>query len=497
MIPQPWDGAGAAPHSNIAGRDPELGDPENGDFLPGAASGYGVRGPSRGRPEEAAPAVAPEPPPPLRRGETLTVGGILDKDTLWDAQTVEVAGDLTLVDGATLSIAAGVTVRFLGHFGLLVRDGTVLAEGTPQAPILWTAADPAAYDPGPGDAGSWNGLTFLNVPAANAPSRLEWCVFEHAEALPGRGLDSDDPRVGGRAFDGAGGALRLVGGDPVHLTGCVFRDNSAERGGALATHYGASPVLAQCLFLRNVGRERAGAVFAGYGRPRFVHCTLVDNVSANTDVADRTAGAADHFHASPLYAGCIVYGNVTGHVEQLQILEARAVDVVRCDVQDYGLGEGGLDADPQLSRTGDIGAGSPCRDAGVQAQVEAWLPAVDLAGRPRVLGAEIDLGCYEFGQATDVAPRPVAARLRAWPNPANPRLAVRWHAAAAGPVAVDVVDPLGRRVRRLHAGWCGEGEHTAVWDGNGDDGLPASSGTYRVLMRDRDGVTSVTATLLR
>ncbi|HPF35353.1 MAG TPA: FlgD immunoglobulin-like domain containing protein [Candidatus Krumholzibacteria bacterium] len=445
---------------------------------------------------DAAPAPS-RPVPTLRRGATLTAGGVLDKDALWDAATVDVVEDLTLIDGAVLTIAAGVTVRFHGYVGMLVRDGTILASGTPQAPILWTTSDPDAYDPGPGDAGCWNGLTFLNVPAAREPSRLEWCEFRHAKALPGRGLDDDDPRVGGRAFRGAGGALRLVGGDPVRLTGCVFRENSAERGGALATHYGASPVLSECLFLRNVGRERAGAVFAGYGRPRFVHATLLENVCANSDVADRTAGAVDHFHASPAYLGCVVWGNVSSHVEHLQLLEARALDVVRCDVQDYGLGMGGMDVDPLLSWMGDIGAGSPCVDAGDHAAAAAWLPEVDLAGRPRAMGGEIDLGCYESGAATAVAPAPASTGARAWPNPANPRVTVAWRQTVAGGATLEVMDLAGRCVRRLDCPPTAAGERRADWDGRDARGHACAAGTYLVRIRHPLATDQVRIVLVR
>ncbi|MBK7702135.1 MAG: hypothetical protein IPI34_04180 [bacterium] len=147
---------------------------------------------------EASPSV---PPPPVR-ATPLTVAGDIAQDTLWDAASVLVTADVTIRDGAVLTVASGVTVRFDGYFGLVVRDGALQAHGTPQQPVVWTTADPGAFDASQDTAGCWNGITFLNVPAANPASFLRGCVLEHAKAVPGLGLDDGAPRAGGQCLDG-------------------------------------------------------------------------------------------------------------------------------------------------------------------------------------------------------------------------------------------------------------------------------------------------------
>lgn len=72
------------------------------------------------------------------------------------------------------------------------------------------------------------------------------------------------------------------------------------------------------------------------------------------------------------------------------------------------------------------------------------------------------------------------------PNPFNPRAAIRFTLAEAGPVDLDVFDSRGRRVKTLITG-----EHRAAdthridWDGTTAAGSAAPSGTY--LFRVRSG----------
>lgn len=496
MIPTPWDDAGSAPHNNILGLDPGLRDPEHGDFRPQHAPLYGSRiVPAAGIAPTRAPAAPPSPP--SARDAALTVGGDIVADTTWDAASVLVTSDVTVRDGAVLTVAPGVTVRFAGYFGLVVRDGALQAHGTPASPVVWTAADPGAFDAGQDTVGCWNGITFLNVPAASPPSFLRGCVLEYAKAVPGLDLDDDAPRTGGRGFDGAGGALRVVGHSRLEVSGCVLRHNCADRGGALAVHYGAAPLVVNTLLHDNTAWSRAGAVFAGLGFPRFVHDTVIDNRVVNPEIFDRTAGGIDHYHSRPRYVGCVVWGNETNHHDLYQILEPRAFHVLYSDVQDYGEGLGGLDLDPQfrpaIHGPGDLSAASPCRDAGDLAAASPWLPVTDLAGRDRVGGAQVDMGCYEFVAATAVD-EPATGRaslLAALPNPANPATTLSWRLDQPGRVRLTVHDLGGRLVRVLLDGELDAGPHAARWDGCDDGGRRAAAGSYLARMTGTSWTKSV------
>ena len=80
---------------------------------------------------------------------------------------------------------------------------------------------------------------------------------------------------------------------------------------------------------------------------------------------------------------------------------------------------------------------------------------------------------------------PAAALQSIYPNPFNPRTAVRFYATQAGPVAVDVFDVRGALVRSLHDQADGAGWMKLAWDGRNAQGASVPSGSY--LMRVEAG----------
>lgn len=479
----PWAEAGAAPYDNISRLDPGLRDPQQGDFRADLATGYGCRvfaspGPvSSSRHAANAPPLAP--PAATVRAARHDAGGIIDKDTVWDAALVRVTADIEIIDGATLTVAPGVRVEFSGFWGLTVRDGSLQAVGAPQAPILWTSERPDLWQPDTQPQGAWNGLAFDNVPAARDSSRLRWCILEHAKALPARDDPAGDGRPaggpaaggagrGGQLDAGCGGAVRVAGASPLVISHCILRRNFAERGGAVSVHYGASPLLVNNLWHDNHASLRGAALYASCSYPILVHNTL----TANTTLAGLYVhtGGVDHAHAKPLHVGGIVWGNPTDYYGGTQIRAAKAFYTRYCNVENWLGGEGCQTADPQLDAASvppfRPRPGSPVVDAGNAAAAMPWLPHVDLAGGPRLDGAAPDLGACEFVVVSAATPTAdVALRLTGAPNPFNPQVVLSWRQARAGEVRLTIHDARGRRVRTLASGGAPAGEVQLVWDG--------------------------------
>ncbi len=468
------------------------------------ATEYGCRvipDPPAGGPRAATGRALAATTPDARPGTASRAGGAITEDTVWDAAVVTVTDDVVISGGATLTVASGVRIEFTGYHGLLITDGALQAAGKVDDRIVWTTAFEQSFDVSQSTLGCWNGITFLNVPADAPPSYLNWSVLQYAKAIPGLGLDAPGPRVGGRAPDGAGGALRVVGHSQLEVTGSIFRRNCADRGGAVAMHYGGGVRLANSLLVDNVGWSRAGAVYASYAYPRLVHDTLAFNRCVNPEIFDRTAGAVDHFHAKPDYTGCLVYANETNHHEHHEILEGKSYYTSYCDIAGLGDGFGCLDADPLYIQHGQgrLAERSPCRNAGSFLLVEDLLPETDLDGYPRREGVEVDMGCYEFTPATAAGGETpaLAAAPRAWPNPCNPRTTVAFRTARPGRARLALHDPRGRLVRTLFAGELPAGEHAVDWDGLDDGGRDAASGTYLIRLDADGGMRVGTLTLVR
>jgi len=112
-----------------------------------------------------------------------TTSGVLAADETWTG-TVNITGDITVPEGVTLTIAAGTTVQFLalnddtagGHDPAraeLLINGSLIAEGTAEAPIVLTRSGA-----GTAAAGDWGGL--YQTPTAGGQLTLRHVTIEYA-----------------------------------------------------------------------------------------------------------------------------------------------------------------------------------------------------------------------------------------------------------------------------------------------------------------------------
>lgn len=85
----------------------------------------------------------------------------------------------------------------------------------------------------------------------------------------------------------------------------------------------------------------------------------------------------------------------------------------------------------------------------------------------------------------------------AMPNPFNPGTRIAFTVPRAQHVRIGVYDLAGRLVRILADGEFGVGDQAVVWDGCGDDGRQAPSGSYAVRMDTAQGVQSQLVALVR
>ncbi len=150
---------------------------------------------------------------------SIEVSGAIAFDTLWDADTVRVVGNVAVDDGVTLTVAPGTRIEFADFYRLTVL-GRLLAVGTVGDPIVFTTDEPEA------STGCWNGIRFPWTSSINEESRLEHCVIEFSKAL------------GGEPW---GGALSVIGFSKLLVRNSIFRNNVADYGGAIFCSHHAAP----------------------------------------------------------------------------------------------------------------------------------------------------------------------------------------------------------------------------------------------------------------
>ena len=204
-----------------------------------------------------------------------------------------------------------------------------------------------------------------------------------------------------------GGGAYITNDDSCRVTHCTFSNNVSHGwGGGLRA---VRTRVDHCRIVNNQAKDRYGAGFASGGG--IDGGTVVDSLIARNSALTEAGGAwncklinctvADNSSEGTLGNGissctltnCIVYGNSGPG------LEIEDSSAYFCRVPSSA----GLNAysniitnDPRFidSAGGNyrISRGSPCINAGDDRAVE---DVVDLAGRPRVQGGGVDMGCYE------------------------------------------------------------------------------------------------------
>jgi predicted outer membrane repeat protein len=157
-----------------------------------------------------------------------------------------VTGDIRVSDNTSLIIQPGVHVIFHGHYSLTV-DGTIRAAGLPGDEILFTVSDPTGFNNYFLPDGSWAGIDFLNNGINNDTSVFIHCQFSYSKAV------DDEPLMGHW-----GGAILADNFSKLIIQNCLFSNNAANYGGAIAAS-GCSFSIIGCRFINNFA-ETGGAI---------------------------------------------------------------------------------------------------------------------------------------------------------------------------------------------------------------------------------------------
>lgn len=201
---------------------------------------------------------------------------------------------------------------------------------------------------------------------------------------------------------GSGGGLAMADG---LAENCRFLGNRVGEGSGGDGGGGvwmADGILRNCLIARNMVYVEGSGLFAKGGQVE--NCTIVDNAALfSTTVAGVLAANAS-------FVNCIIADNRNKNGLNNRREWGKAVAYSHTCATPLPEGEGNTDANPQFVdlEKGDysIGVGL-CVDGAVELPWHA--KALDLAGRPRKLGAAVDMGCFEYEPvgldvSLDVAP---------------------------------------------------------------------------------------------
>ncbi|MFH1733795.1 MAG: T9SS type A sorting domain-containing protein, partial [bacterium] len=243
--------------------------------------------------------------------------------------------EITIAADDTLIIEPGVEVIFQGHYKFIV-NGWLLAEGTEQDSILFTAADTSE---------GWHGIRFIDAPDS---SRLSYCTLTYGKAT---GANPND----------CGGAIRTDNSTLV-LTNClierchanlsggaidfawsvgkvydtIFRYNSSGIAGGATQLFVSDVVLLGCQFVSNITLgTNGGAVYGESCFADIVECTFTQNSAQSGGAIN--CGSSSDFSLN----NCLLVENIAGQYGGGIYHAAGILDVVNCTVSDNTASLGG------------------------------------------------------------------------------------------------------------------------------------------------------------
>jgi len=205
--------------------------------------------------------------------QTPIEGGVVSGTWTLEGSPYLIEGLITVPDDHTLTIEAGVEVIWQGSYTFYIL-GQILALGTENDSILFTAADPET---------GFASIRFVETPEENDSSRFDHCIFRYGKVY------GTDPDFCGGAIavfnfskvvvnhclfeyneaitpdpnsenEPSGGAIAMEGSNMV-IKNCTFKENKANGGGAILCFGGSNPTILGNLFYGNIAYKYGGSIF--------------------------------------------------------------------------------------------------------------------------------------------------------------------------------------------------------------------------------------------
>ncbi len=363
---------------------------------------------------------------------TIEVQGIISHNTILIADTIKVFGDITIEEGATLTIAPGAYVEFQGEYGIIAH-GILSAVGTKNDTITFTVRDTTGFSQN--NHTGWKGIDFLTL-NSNDTSKLVYCKLMYGKC------------VGYPSY--YGGAIKVASETEVIVSNCLLMNNYASCGGAIYIYMpdyvllknnkiifnkalqgggiyitGRSSLILNNLICNNNAEQAGGGIYFGYVSSSDSILFVNNTVSTN----NASSGGGFYFDGSgrTVFVNNIIWNNNSEtNKEQLYLRQyiikpafynnniEGGKNRFAGEVYPFLIYEDNINADPRFTNTSDyrLSDSSFCINTGKSNFSALELVNSDLSDNPRIYDGivdEIDMGAYEY-QGDPVNRRPLLVK---------------------------------------------------------------------------------------
>ena len=84
-----------------------------------------------------------------------------------------------------------------------------------------------------------------------------------------------------------------------------------------------------------------------------------------------------------------------------------------------------------------------------------------------------------------------------YPNPFNPATTINYSIPLRTHVDISIYNLLGRRLKTIAEGMKDGGDHSVIWDGTDENGIPAATGVYMYRLKAGDYIETRKMLLLK
>lgn len=340
-----------------------------------------------------------------------------------------IVGDVTIVNGTTLTIEPGVEVNFNGAYRILVQ-GAIYANGTIRDSIIFKHISNGQYHYG------------IDIDVNSTASQFTYCRIQDGEAMD-VGTSYPYNRFGGGIF---------VYESDTEIINCTFRNNRAWYGAAICCRYAGSPLVQSNRIYDNYASRFGGGICAYGGSGSNVNEAVISNnviyynttdysfagdggggiclyrqtdviLSNNVVVNNHTEGyggglalitseASTTEETIGTVSNCIFWGNTqtrtpntgSAQIDTVHNMGYSNLTVDYSDIQGGFIGANNINSDPSFIDISNndfhLSFGSPCIDTGTS----TYAPSIDADSNATNQDGdnsstnEYDMGAFEFLQ---------------------------------------------------------------------------------------------------